>query len=111
MKRNPLFTAVFAPDNRSELNAEAQEWIGWEGLWEVTHLLDDEGPDSGTPMCTVARQLRESGAPHPSAEAFVWTPISDLRSIQWSKQTQAETRDELDAILKERYPSELRRRS
>lgn len=103
MKRNPVLTAKYAPRDRSELTAEAEEWIGWEGIWEVTHLLDDEGPEAGMPLCTVSRQLREDGAGYPPVEAFLWVPITDLTSIRWSEQTLTEAGEERDALMRERY--------
>lgn len=102
MKRNPKFTAAYTPRDRGELTAEAEEWFGWEGVWEVTHLTG-EGPEIGQPLCTVARELREAGGGYPPVEAFLWVPISDLSAIRWSEETEGEARAERAALTAERY--------
>jgi len=102
VKSNPKFTAEYRPRDCSELTPEAEEWIGWEGLWEVTHLLG-EGTEIGQPLCTVARELREMGGGYPPVEAFLWVPISDLSAIRWSEETEAETEAELRLLTQERY--------
>jgi hypothetical protein len=99
MKSNPRFTAKYAPGDPSELTAEAEEWVGWEGEWEVTHLESE----TGMPLCTVSRELREGGSGYPPVEAFLWVPINDLASIRWSDETEGEAAEERAALMGERY--------
>ena len=98
MKRNPRLRATYAPRDRSDLNAEAEEWIGWQGEWEVTHLLTegDEETPTGTPMCAISI---EQADPHPPSNAFIWVPISDLASVEWSAETLEEIAQEQRAVI------------
>jgi hypothetical protein len=101
MKCNPVFTAKYTPRDKSELTAEAEEWIGWEGVWEVTHLTV-EGPEVGMPLCTVALGHYKKSGGYPPVEAFIWVPISDLSEIRWDRQTLDEVDRSLAAIRQAR---------
>lgn len=97
MRQNPRLTAIYAPQNRHELNAQAEEWVGWEGEWEVTHLLASEDGESlaGMPLCA----LCPGQNPCPPPDAFVWVPISDLASIKWAEETAREAQAEQRTVL------------
>lgn len=77
------FPAEFRPQRTDDLTPEAQEWIGWTGLWEISFLIE-EGPYEGQYACVVKRKRDGTyggDESYPPASAFVWVPHSDLKPI------------------------------